>query len=98
MSDSMVRATCPTCGDLVITIGDLGLQLDERQARYLFACPRCHQQVSRDVPTGMIDILRVAGAHLVGPGPELISEQELADFLADFDRIDALDHLRRLGA
>jgi hypothetical protein len=96
MSDSFVRATCPTCGDVVLAIADLGLQTDEGQSCFLFACPRCHEQVSREVPAGIIQILRTAGVHEVPPEPELIGADELAEFLADFERVDCLDQLRRL--
>ena len=97
MSDSIVRATCPSCGDVVLTTGDLGLQLGEHQSRFRFVCPRCHQRVSRDVPTGIIHILQAAGVHQVEPEPDLISEEEMDEFLADFNRVDCLDQLRRLG-
>lgn len=98
MSESIVRATCPACGDVVVTTRDVGLRLDEVQSRFLFACPRCHRPVSRDVPSGIVHILRVAGVPLVDPEPELISQTELAEFLAEFDDVDCLDELRRLGA
>lgn len=98
MSNPIVRATCPSCGEVVLTTGDLGLQLREGESRFLFACPRCRQRVSHDVPAGIIHILQAAGVHLAEPEPELISTDDLADFLADFDRADCLDQLRRLGA
>jgi predicted RNA-binding Zn-ribbon protein involved in translation (DUF1610 family) len=98
MRDSIVRATCPSCGDVVLTTGDLGLQLDERQSRFLFTCPRCHQQVSHDLPSGIVHVLLAAGVHPLESVPELVSADELTEFLADFDRVDCLDQLRRLGA
>jgi endogenous inhibitor of DNA gyrase (YacG/DUF329 family) len=98
MSESIVRATCPACGDVVVTTRDVGLRLDEAQSRFLFDCPRCHRQVSREVPSGIVHILRVAGVQLVDPEPELISQSELAEFLAEFDDVDCFDELRRLGA
>ncbi|MDQ1356427.1 MAG: hypothetical protein QOF20_2548 [Acidimicrobiaceae bacterium] len=96
MSDSFVRATCPTCGDVVLTTADIGLQTDHGQSAFLFACPRCHEHVTREVPAGIIHILQAAGVHEVSPEPELIGADELADFLADFERVDCLDQLRRL--
>ncbi len=98
MSDSIVRATCPSCGDVVLATGDLGLKLDERRSQFLFVCPRCHRDVSRDVPPGIIHVLQAAGVHPVEPNPAVISEVELAEFLADFDRVGCVDQLRRLIA
>ncbi len=96
MSDSFVRATCPTCGDVVLTTDDLGLRTAHGQSSFLFACPRCREQVSREVPAGIIHILQAAGVHEITPEPELIDADQLAEFLADFDRVDCLDQLRRL--
>jgi len=98
MSDSIVRATCPGCGDVVLTTGDLGLQVDTCGSRFHFACPRCHQQVSHDVPAGIVHILQAAGVHVAQPQPDPIGEDELAAFMADFERVDCLDQLRRLGS
>jgi predicted RNA-binding Zn-ribbon protein involved in translation (DUF1610 family) len=96
MSDSIVRATCPDCGDVVLTTSDLGL--DTAGSRFLFACPRCHAKVTHDVPAGIIHILQAAGVHFVEPEADPLSEEELAGFLADFERVDCLDQLRRLGS
>jgi hypothetical protein len=52
--------------------------------------------VTRDVPTGIIHILQAAGVPEIEPEPDLIGVEELAEFLADFDRVDCLDQLRRL--
>jgi predicted RNA-binding Zn-ribbon protein involved in translation (DUF1610 family) len=98
MSDSIVRATCPTCGDVVLTTTELGLHVDEETSLFLFTCPRCHRHVSHDVPAGIVHILQSAGVHPVASLPELISPDDLHDFLADFDRIDCVDELRRLIA
>lgn len=98
MPGAIVRTTCPSCGDVVLTTGDLGLQLDPVGSRFLFACPGCHRQVSHQVPSGIIHILQSAGVEVVAPRPERLSEDELARFLADFDRPDCLDQLRRLGS
>ena len=97
MSHSIVRATCPSCGDVVLTTDDLGLDLHEAIARFLFACPRCHAHVSHEVPAGIVHILEAAGVHQVEPEPDLLGDEALAQFLADFDRGDCLEQLRRLA-
>ncbi|MDQ1427746.1 MAG: hypothetical protein QOK39_1222 [Acidimicrobiaceae bacterium] len=96
MSESIVRATCPGCGDVVLTTSDLGL--DAAGSRFLFACPRCHVKVTHDVPAGIVHILQAAGVHVVEPEVDPLSEEDLAGFLADFERADCLDQLRRLGS
>jgi predicted RNA-binding Zn-ribbon protein involved in translation (DUF1610 family) len=96
MSDYIVRATCPGCGDVVLTTGDLGLQVDPDGSRFLFACPRCHEQVSRPVPAGVIGVLRSAGVAVMEPAA--INADDMQAFLADFEPADCLDQLRRLGS
>ena len=95
MSGSIVRATCPTCGDVVVTTADLGLRLDEMQSQFVFACPRCHRRVSRDVPSGIVHILQVAGVPLAQPEPEPFTDADVARFVAGLDLVDCLDELHR---
>src|SRR5580700_8097827 len=97
MSNPLVRATCPECGDVVLTTGDLGLDEQWGEPRLTFACPRCHEQVTHGIPTGIVHILRAAGVRRVLPLPDSLADDEMAGFLADFDRTDCLDHLRRLS-
>ena len=97
MSNPLVRATCPVCGDVVLTTGDLALDEQWGEPRLTFACPRCHEQVSHDVAAGIVHILRSAGVRRVVPLPGPVAEEELSAFMADFDRADCLDQLRRLS-
>lgn len=96
MSDSIVRSTCPTCGDVVLAPEELGLQLDDNGSRFLFACPRCRQRVSHAVPAGIVHILQAAGVPMVESDPDPITEDDVAEFLAEFERPDCFDQLRRL--
>ena len=82
--------TCPTCGDVVLTTGEVGLlQRDEGVSQFLFVCPTCHRQCTRDIPAGIVHILLAAGVHPVESMPELISQDQLTDFLADFEQVAA---------
>jgi hypothetical protein len=81
---------------VVLSTSDLGLQLDPVGSRFLFACPSCGRPVSHQVPSGIVHILQAAGVEVVAPVSPPLSEVELAGFLADFERPDCLDQLRRL--
>ncbi len=95
MSESIVRTTCPACGDLVLTPGDLKLQRDHVSSRYRFTCPCCDQVVVRDVAPGIVQVLRAAGVEEDGGELPPISEIEIALLRADLERPDWLLELRR---
>ena len=94
MSDSIVRTTCPACGDLVLTPADLSLQSDHISARYRFVCPCCEQVVVRDVAPGIVQVLRAAGVQDDEPGPSF-NESDVASLRADLERSDWMMQLRR---
>lgn len=95
MGNSIVRATCPGCGDVVLATADLRLELDTGPARYRFTCPGCAEVVVHQVPPAIVHILQAAGVHSSGPHTGLVTDDEMAAFLADFDRPDCLAQLRR---
>ena len=95
MSESIVRTTCPACGDLVLTPRDLKLQRDHVSARYRFTCPCCAQVVVREVAPGIVQVLEAAGVQEDGDQPPPISETDVASLRADLERPDWLTELRR---
>lgn len=97
MSHPLVRATCPACGDVVLTTDDLRLDEHDCQSFLAFECPRCRIAVSHGIPAGIVHLLQAAGVRPMDRQDDLLSDDELATFLADFDRVDCFDQLRRLG-
>lgn len=95
MSDSIVRASCPACGDLVLSTTELTLRLDNAAARYRFVCPHCQQVVSREVAPGIVHVLLAAGVHAGEPEQPQFTDADVASLLAELDRPDCLAHLRR---
>jgi predicted RNA-binding Zn-ribbon protein involved in translation (DUF1610 family) len=95
MGKSIVRATCPGCGDVVLATADLSLDLESGPARYRFTCPGCAEEVSHEVAPAIVHILQAAGVRASSPQAGMVTDDEMAMFLADFERPDCLDQLRR---
>lgn len=64
---SNIRATCPTCGEVVFTEHDITVRLnaDNNRRSYWFACPQCGAAVTKDkVSQRIANMLISAGAQL----------------------------------
>ncbi|GIU83490.1 MAG: hypothetical protein KatS3mg008_0265 [Acidimicrobiales bacterium] len=68
-----IRATCDTCGDVVLGVDDLAVQIeeDEGYGLYLFCCPRCHTTVAKPASEQTIDLLVTAGVRCFRRRPPL---------------------------
>lgn len=89
---TIIRATCPGCGDVKMSSPELTARLcaDTNQGSYAFQCPSCRGAVSRAAEPHIIDLLVGAGVpldvwHLPAELYEihngaLISHDDLLDF------------------
>ena len=61
-----IRATCPTCADVVLTTGELCVQVccDTNQGSYSFRCPSCRLAVSKQAEPRIVDLLVSSGVRL----------------------------------
>jgi len=64
---AIVRATCPRCGDVELTVDDVQVQLcvTTTVATYSFLCPACAFIVNKDASDSVVESLTSAGARLV---------------------------------
>jgi predicted RNA-binding Zn-ribbon protein involved in translation (DUF1610 family) len=64
---AIVRATCPTCGDVELTVNDVQVQYCMTTARstYSFLCPACGLIVNKAAPDSVVESLTSAGSRLV---------------------------------
>jgi hypothetical protein len=63
---TIVRATCPACGDVELPLSALTLQVcvDDCSSVYAFACPACRARVSKGADDVVVDVLLASGVEL----------------------------------
>ncbi len=63
---AIVRTTCPTCGDVEMTIRDLRVRLcsTTNEGSYAFRCPGCRLLVAKTIEASVVDVLVMAGVDL----------------------------------
>lgn len=101
-----IRATCPTCGEVGLTPGQVDLRVDPTGAHasyYAFDCPTCRTVVRKPADERIVRLLASGGVevrHLVvlsaRPGGPPLTHDDLIDFHALlgsdhwFDELEAL--------
>lgn len=95
-----IKATCPTCGEVSLTPGDITLRVDEvddSSSFYGFTCPRCtcdvrkpaDRRIVRLLQSGGVPALPIASAR---PSPAVPKAPALThDDLLDFHELLAGD-------
>lgn len=66
-SGTLIKATCETCGDVELGVGDVRVRLcaTTNQSSYTFVCPACGGAVSKAADARVVDVLIAAGVELV---------------------------------
>lgn len=64
---AIVRATCPNCGDVELTVNDVQVQLcvTTTMSTYSFLCPACGILVNKEANDSVVESLTSAGSRLV---------------------------------
>ncbi|MGH9283685.1 MAG: hypothetical protein ACRD0S_12210 [Acidimicrobiales bacterium] len=62
----MIRASCPTCGDVELTTRDVRVLLCSTtyQSSYAFQCPTCQVAVAKPAEPRVVDVLLASGISL----------------------------------
>jgi len=60
---AIVKASCPTCGDVEMTTADVAVQLcsTTNQGSYSFRCPECRLIVSKPADARVVSLLAASG-------------------------------------
>jgi hypothetical protein len=95
-----IRASCPTCGDVELTVKDVTVRVcaaDNRGA-YSFRCPACRCMVVKDAEQRIVDLLVSSGVELhVWQLPAELFEAKLGEPLTWDDLLDLHDLLQTDG-
>jgi hypothetical protein len=64
---AIVRATCPTCGDIELTVDQVQVQVcvTTGSSTYSFLCPACAFIVNKEANDSVVESLTSAGSRLV---------------------------------
>jgi hypothetical protein len=64
---AIIRTTCPTCGDVEMTVRDVRVMLcsTTNEGSYTFRCPSCRLLASKPIDASVVDILVLAGVRIV---------------------------------
>lgn len=102
-----IRATCPGCGDVDLTIPQVRAMVcaTTNEGSYAFQCPTCSLAVSKPAEQGVVDLLVSAGVQLmVWEEPAELREPRNGppithdDLLAFHYELEQPDWLERLTA
>lgn len=105
----LIKASCPTCGDVELTLSDLRVLVcsTDGQASYNFRCPNCLFRVSKTAEKAVVDILLSSGVAMnfwrmpleldENHHGEPISYDELIDFHYKLSSENLLDRLSETG-
>lgn len=63
---AIIRASCPTCGDVELTTRDVRVLLCSTtyESSYAFQCPKCRVAVSKPAEDRVVDVLLASGIAL----------------------------------
>lgn len=76
----IIKATCPTCGEVDLT-GDqvkLRIGIDDEQDSYAFACPECTEVIRKPADARVVQLLISGGVELEDPLAEFAAPRHPA--------------------
>jgi hypothetical protein len=61
-----IRASCPDCGDVELTVNDVTVLVcaEDNSGSYAFRCPECEIAVSKPAESRIIDLLVSSGVQM----------------------------------
>lgn len=83
-----IKTTCPRCGDILLTPGEVALKLRPggREGDYCFTCPGCTSERRRPADARVVNVLLATGVRLEVTNPRPITETEIDAFVAALEK------------
>lgn len=87
-----IRASCPTCGDVELTVPQVEVRIcsSTQEGEYVFDCPGCAQTVNKQAESRTLDLLAASGVNVVtwsmpvervgNPNARAINHDDVIDF------------------
>ncbi len=97
---AIIRASCPTCGDVELTTADIRVLLccTTNESSYAFQCPMCHVAVAKNAEPRVVDVLLESGVALsVWRMPAELDEPHAGQPISYDDLLEFHFELRRDG-
>ncbi len=88
---AIVRATCPTCGDVEMGVGNVQVQLcvTTSVSTYSFQCPTCGVIVTKEANGAIVESLTKAGSRLMAWSlPAELNEPKLGPKITHDDLLE----------
>lgn len=86
-----IRASCPTCGDVELTVADVSVHVcaQDNRGSYAFQCPECRVAVSKEAEPRIVDLLVSSGVRLkVWHLPAELAEARSGEAISHDDILD----------
>ena len=61
-----IRASCPSCGDVDLTVGDVSVRVcaNDHSGSYTFRCPECELAVAKQADPTVVELLVSSGVEM----------------------------------
>ena len=86
-----IRASCPSCGDVELTVRDVTVRVcaADNRGSYAFQCPQCRVAVAKPAEPRIVDLLVSSGVRLsVWHLPAELGESKTGDPISHDDLLD----------
>ena len=91
-----IRASCPSCGDVDLTVGDVSVRVcaNDRSGSYSFRCPECEMAVAKSADPNVVELLVSSGVKMaVWQLPTELWETRAGEPISHDDLLDFHDLL-----
>ena len=86
-----IRASCPSCGDVDLTVGDVSVRVcaNDQRGSYVFRCPECEMAVAKPAEPNVVELLISSGVKMaVWQLPAELWELRSGDPISHDDLLD----------
>ena len=86
-----IRASCPSCGDVDLTVGDVSVRVcsNDQRGSYSFRCPECQLAVSKPADSNVVELLVASGVKMdVWELPAELWEPRVGEPISHDDLLD----------